>query len=171
MCAYRLRRGTAAVAAAVIAVTAGGCSSNERTGTNFCRRLAETMPEIGQAMSTQGDVLEQVTRYDRLLEVAPLSIESDLRVLTDLLRRASEVDPNDPTDIQALADAAYAAERSAEAVAAWTVSTCAVDIRTGMRVDPPRQPPATTTTTEVPQSPQPTTPPETAPQDTTVTTP
>lgn len=128
-------------------VVLSACTSTQRTGTNFCRRLAESLPAIGEPMATQGEIIEQLTRYERLLEVAPLSIEEDLAVLTDLIRRASTVDAADPDELQALADAAYAANRSADAVAAWTISTCAVDISTGMRVDPPRQPPATTTTT------------------------
>lgn len=142
--------------AAVVAVTVvvgavlTGCTSTQRTGTNFCKRLAESLPEIGEPVETQGEVLEQVSRYERLLEVAPLSIEEDLAVLTALIRRAAEVDPNDPAQLQALADESYAAKSSAEAVAAWTISTCAVDISTGMRVDPPRQPVATTTTAPAP---------------------
>ena len=61
-------------------------------------------------MATQGDIIEQLTRYERLLEVAPLSIEEDLSVLTELIRQASNVDTGDPDDLQALADAAYAAK-------------------------------------------------------------
>lgn len=131
--------------AIAITLLGGGCSSTQRTGTNFCRRLGEVLPQIGEPMQTQGDVLEQVSRYEQLLEVAPLSIEDDLRVLTDVIRRASRVDPADPDQLQELADAAYASNRSALAVAAWVRDTCAVDITNGLRVDPPRQPPVETT--------------------------
>lgn len=169
MCETPGRRGTSGIA--TLATTCllamfvlASCTSTHRTGTNFCRRLAESLPAIGEPMATQGDILEQVTRYERLLEVAPLSIEDDLAVLTELIRRASEVDTGDPDEMQALSDAAYAANRSADAVAAWTISTCAVDISTGMRVDPPRRP-MPTATSVAPEPPQPTSPPENEPPD------
>lgn len=165
MCAVRRRRGrsrlanVAALWAAVAAsLVLGACSDEQRTGTNFCRRLGESLPDIGQPMSTQGEVLEQVSRYERLLEVAPLSIEDDLAVLTDLLRQASQVDPDDPAELQDLADATYAANRASKTVAAWVVDTCAVDLTTGLTVAPPRVP----TTT----SPETTTVPGTSPPDT-----
>lgn len=169
MCGPSARRGTprvvALAATGLLAIsTLASCTSTQRTGTNFCRRLAESLPAIGEPMATQGDIIEQVTRYERLLEVAPLSIEEDLTVLTRLIRQASEVDAGNPDELQALADAAYAADRSADAVAAWTISTCAVDISTGMRVDPPRLPPVTTTTTAPPEA---TTPPVASSQDST----
>lgn len=172
MCGHGSHRGrsniVAIIAVPLFAIPAlASCTSTQRTGTNFCRRLAESLPAIGEPMATQGDIIEQVTRYERLLEVAPLSIEEDLTVLTELIRRASQVDTGDPDQLQDLADAAYAANRSADAVASWTISTCAVDISTGMRVDPPRQPPAATTTTAPPGS---TAPPADSTPDSTVDT-
>jgi hypothetical protein len=92
-----------------------------------------------------------VARYERLLEVAPLTIEKDLAVLTDLLQQAEKVNPNDAVQLQALADASYAANQSSLSVRDWVKSTCAVDITTGVNVDPPRvatttiAPPSTTT--------------------------
>lgn len=84
-----------------------------------------------------------VGRYERLLERAPLSIEGDLAVLTDLLVQASKVNTTDSTAVQKLADATYAANQSALQVRDWIKSTCAVDISTGLNIDPPRV--ATTT--------------------------
>jgi hypothetical protein len=84
-----------------------------------------------------------VERYERLLEVAPLTIEKDLAVLTDLLQQAEKVNPNEAAQLQALADASYAANQSSLSVRDWVKSTCAVDITTGVNVDPPRV--ATTT--------------------------
>jgi hypothetical protein len=90
-----------------------------------------------------------VDRYERLLEKAPLSIEKDLAVLTELLRTAEDVDPNKPDEVQTLADATYAANQSALAVRDWIKSTCAVDISTGLNIDPPRLPTTTVAGTTV----------------------
>ncbi|MTA92749.1 MAG: hypothetical protein F2545_00130 [Actinobacteria bacterium] len=129
------------------------CGGPQRTGTNFCRQLAKELPAIGQPMATTQEVAAMVGRYERLLEVAPLTIEKDLAVLTDLLQQAEKVNPNDTAQLQALADASYAANQSSLTVRDWVKSTCAVDITTGVNVEPPRV--ATTTipatpTTDVP---------------------
>lgn len=157
MCAMRRPAGRSRrrVAVAVLAATgamllASACGADQRTGTNFCRRLGESLPDIGQPMATQGEILEQVSRYERLLEVAPLSIEEDFATLTDLLRRASRVDTADPVEVQALADATYAANRASKNVAAWVIDTCAVDITTGLTVAPPRVPQTTLPATTIP---------------------
>lgn len=120
------------------------CGSPQRTGTNFCRQLANELPQIGQAMSTQQEVSAMVDRYERLLKVAPLTIEKDLAVLTELIRQAEKSNPNNPEDLQELADASYAANQSSLAVRDWIKSTCAVDITTGENIEPPRVAPTTT---------------------------
>lgn len=132
--------------AAVVVIGASGCGNNERTSTSFCRQLAKEMPEIGATMNTKGQVIDQVNRYKRLLDVAPLSIEDDFRTLTDLLSRASTVDTNDVDAMQSLADAAYKANRASLNVLEWVKSTCAVDISAGVAIAPPRTAPPTTTT-------------------------
>lgn len=140
MCTRRILRQTPWVVLAVVLVSCGG---PQRTGTNFCRQLAQELPAIGQPMSTTQEVAAMVARYERLLEVAPLTIEKDLAVLTDVLQQAEKVNPNDAAQLQALADASYAANQSSLTVRDWVKSTCAVDITTGVNIDPPRV--ATTT--------------------------
>lgn len=88
-----------------------------------------------------------VDRYQRLLDRAPLTIEKDLAVMTDLLRQASKLNTNNQEAVQALADATYAANQSALHVQEWVKSTCAVDISSGLNIEPPRV--ATTTTTTI----------------------
>jgi len=135
----------------VCAMVLAACSTPQRTGTNFCRQLANELPAIAQPVSTTQEITQMVDRYERLLKVAPLSVERDLAVLTDVLQQAAKVDTTDPEQVQALADASYAANQSALSVRDWVKSTCAVDISTGMNIDPPRV--ATTTlapTTTVP---------------------
>jgi hypothetical protein len=131
------------IGAVTIALTA--CSGGQKSSNAFCKQLADELPEIGQPMDTGGDVVAQVARYKRLLNVAPLTIEEDFKVLTDLLDTASRLNPNNTDEVQKIADMAYAANMSAQAVAAWVKDTCAVDLATGVTVVPPRV--ATSTTT------------------------
>ena len=67
-----------------------------------------------------------------------------MQTLVDLLRLAASVDTTDETEMQKLADASYAANQAALNVRDWTKSTCAVDISTGLQIDPPRTVPPTT---------------------------
>ncbi len=157
MCTRRFLRQTPWVVLAVVLIS---CASPQRTGTNFCRQLAQELPAIGQPISTAQEVAAMVGRYERLLEVAPLTIEKDLAVLTDLLQQAAKVNPNDAAQLQALADASYAANQSSLTVRDWVKSTCAVDITTGVNIEPPRVATTTiapTTTTEAPDAGTPTT--------------
>lgn len=150
MCA-RTPRAPAVIAAVVLAlVSLAACGGSERTGTAFCRQLAEEVPEIGEAVTTKTQALGVVERYERLLEKAPLTIEPDLRVLTELLRLATRIDTQDPAQVQELADASYKADQASENVREWIKSTCAVDVATGLSIDPPRTVPTTTTTVAAP---------------------
>ena len=85
-----------------------------------------------------------VKRYQRLLDRAPLAIEGDLAIVTELLEQASSLDASDSEAVQELADASYAAQQSAISVRDWVKSTCAVDISTGLNIEPPRVAPTTT---------------------------
>lgn len=157
MCVRRNVLMVAALAATVLA----SCAS-ERTGTAFCRQLAEEIPAIADPITTKTQARDIVDRYERLRKVAPLSIEKDLATLTDLLRLASRVDTQEPKDVQDLADASYAAKQASLNVREWVKSTCAVDISTGSTIVPPRTAPPTTvapTTTAAPATPPSTSPP------------
>lgn len=143
MCA-RLPRFVAAASSVVlfgIALTACG---GERTGTAFCNRVAREIPGIGAPITSKTEANAMVSRYERLLEVSPLTIEKDMTTVVNLLRMAAGVDTQDKDEMQALADAAYAANQAALNVRDWVKSTCAVDISTGLQIDPPRTLPPTT---------------------------
>ena len=150
--------------ATVVALTLGlsACGGPSRTGTSFCRQLAEELPEIAQRMQTPQEVSAMVERYERLLERAPLTIEKDMAVMTDLLQQAAKLNTNNPEEVQAVADASYAANQSALQVRDWVKSTCAVDISSGLNIEPPRVAtttiPTTVPATTVPVSPAPTMP-------------
>lgn len=138
-------------ASALCAVWLAACTSPGRTGTNFCRQLQKELPGIAAPIESPGDANTMVGRYKRLLTVAPLTIQKDFATLTDLLDLAAHSNPNKTDELQKVADAAYAANSAARNVAAWVKDTCAVDIRTGVSVPPPRKP-VPTTTTAPPQS-------------------
>ncbi len=140
MCTYR--RVILATMTSFCLLTLGACGPS-RTGTNFCRVLQEEIPAIGAPIATPAEVRAMVSRYQKLLDVAPLAIEADLKVLTNLLEKSAQVDTSDLESIQEVADLAYAANKSALAVAAWTKDTCAVDISLGANIEPPRIAPAT----------------------------
>lgn len=164
MCARR----SSVVTVALVALFLVSCGK-ERTGTAFCRQLGREIPAIAQPITTKTESQEIVHRYERLLEVAPLAIENDLRTVTDLLRKASKVDTKDSKSVQDLADASYAAKQSALNVREWAKSTCAVDISTGSTIVPPRTappttaPPATTTVATAAPVPEATATPTSAP--------
>jgi hypothetical protein len=101
-------------------------------------------------MQTSKEVSAMVDRYERLLERAPLTIEKDMAVITDLLQQAAKLNANNPEEIQALADASYAANQSALQVRDWVKSTCAVDISSGLNIEPPRVATTTIPTTVAP---------------------
>jgi hypothetical protein len=124
---------------------------NERTGSAFCARLGKETPAIGQPITTKNEATDMVSRYERLLEVSPLTIEKDMRTVVEVLRLASRVDTNDAAAVQELADASYAAHQAALNVRDWVKSTCAIDISTGMSIAPPRTAPPTTSSTLAPQ--------------------
>lgn len=147
MCA-RVPRLTAV--AALVSFLLVSCGGSERTGTAFCRQLAKEIPDIALPITTKTGANEIVHRYERLLEVSPLSVEKDLRTLTDVLRQAARLDAKDPEAAQKLADDAYRSNQAALNVKDWVISTCAVDISTGQTVAPPRTvPPSTTSTVPV----------------------
>jgi hypothetical protein len=114
-------------------------------------------------MQTSKEVNAMVDRYQRLLERSPLTIEKDMAVITDLLQQAAKLNTNNPEEVQALADATYAANQSALQVRDWVKSTCAVDISSGLNIEPPRVatttvPTSTVPATTVPVAPAPTMP-------------
>jgi hypothetical protein len=134
---------TASVLAAGFLIAA--CGSTPRSATNFCRQLEREMPEIAELPATPEAIDETVERYERLLDVAPLAIESDLQKLTDLFRAAADMDASNPDNVQAVVDQAYYTEQSAQNVSAYVLDTCGVDISTGLTVAPPATTPPVTT--------------------------
>lgn len=128
------------------------CAQTPRTATNFCRVLADRIDEITEPPTDNAGVDRLIEHYSRLAEVAPLEVEQDIVTLRDLFIAASQVNVNDPASVQAVADAAYGAEKAAEDAGIYAGATCGVDLSTGFAVQVPEAPavPATPDTTLAP---------------------
>jgi len=104
----------AMLAMVALVISATACAATPRTATNFCRVLADRIDDITTPPVSNAEVQRLIGHYDRLVEVAPIEVEDDLATLRNLFVLASDIDVNDAASVQAVADAAYAAERAAE---------------------------------------------------------
>ena len=125
------------VSASVCVAIISACSSPARTATNFCRQLANELPEIADLPATDEQISDAVKRYERLLEVAPLEIEREFESLTALMRAARDVDAADIESVQALVELTYSSEKDALASSAWVLGTCGVDLSLGIAPSAP----------------------------------
>jgi hypothetical protein len=125
------------VSASACVALLGACSSPARTSTNFCRQLADELPEIADLPATDEQISDAVKRYERLLEVAPLEIEKEFESLTALMRAARDVDAADTGSVQALVELTYSSEKDALASSAWVLATCGVDLSLGISPSAP----------------------------------
>ena len=125
------------VSASACVALLGACSSPARTSTNFCRQLADELPEIADLPATDEQISDAVKRYERLLEVAPLEIEKEFDSLTALMRAARDVDAADTESVQALVELTYSSEKDALASSAWVLATCGVDLSLGISPSAP----------------------------------
>ena len=125
------------VSASACVALLGACSSPARTATNFCRQLADELPEIADLPATDEQISDAVQRYERLLEVAPLEIEKEFDSLTALMRAARDVDAADNESVQALVELTYSSEKDALASSAWVLATCGIDLSLGISPSAP----------------------------------
>lgn len=116
----------AALASVLSAVSLVACSDTDRSAERFCGEITRELPFLQGPLLETGDVDQLVGRYEKLDRITPLAIEDEWHTVTELMKAASDVDPNDPRSRQDVADAAYKAERSARDVAIWVETTCGV---------------------------------------------
>jgi hypothetical protein len=133
----------ATLATIALAIASSACAETPRTATNFCRVLADRIDDITTPPISNAEVQRLIDHYDRLVEVAPIEVEDDLATIRNLFVLASDVDVNDAASVQAVADAAYAAERAAEDAGIYVGATCGVDLSTGFAVQAPATTPET----------------------------
>jgi len=100
------------------------CGDTEHSGANFCGKLEKQLPGLTGPLTATSDIRDLLSRYQSLAKISPLAIEADWKTVTDLIKQAAEVDPEDPLSRQELSDAAYQAERPARNIATWVESTC-----------------------------------------------
>ena len=125
------------VSASACVAIISACSSPARTATNFCRQLANELPEIADLPATDEQISDAVKRYERLLDVAPLEIEREFESLTALMRAARDVDAADIESVQALVELTYSSEKDALASSDWVLATCGVDLSLGIAPSAP----------------------------------
>ena len=116
-----------AALASVLALTACG-SAPSRSAERFCGELTAHNDDIHKLPSTPEEVSALINLYSRMGEVAPLEIQADWDQLSTNLKTADSVKVNDPASVQAVADAAYATQRSAENLVTWAHTTCGLDL-------------------------------------------
>lgn len=117
-------------------ITISACAETPRTGTNFCRQLAKEMPGIAVMPATVEEVNAAVGHFTRLQKIAPLEVQQDWDVLTELMIAASKVKADDAESVQKVADLAYTSEASSLAASEWVKATCGVDISLGVQITP-----------------------------------
>lgn len=114
------------VAGLVAGLTA--CGADDRSAGRFCAELAEALPSLNGPVALPSDVEAVVETYERLDGITPITIEREWHQLTELVQTAATVEPDDPASVQRVADAAYATERSARALASWVAQTCGLEL-------------------------------------------
>jgi hypothetical protein len=139
----------AALAVGLLPVAAACGDAPQRSSERFCGEITAHKDEIQRPPTNSEEVTDLVTLYSKMGETAPLEIEADWESVYGALKTANTMDPDDPAQLQEVADAAYAAQRGAQAVVAWAQGTCGVTLEPaaeapGAPTVPPTAPPTAT---------------------------
>jgi hypothetical protein len=117
----------APLAGLTLALAACGDDGSDRAG-RFCAEVKADQPTITSAISDPASVSTVVDRFRDLESTAPLPIEDDWTVLTQLVETAAAIDPADAEARERLVTAAYEADHSVQNVVGWVRSVCGVDL-------------------------------------------
>ncbi len=118
--------GVALASIALVGVACGGAT--ERSSERFCGELAAHANEIRIAPESADQIPALITLFSKMGEVAPLDVQQDWEQVYGSLKTADSVNVNDPASVQAVADAAFATQRSAENVVTWASDNCGIDL-------------------------------------------
>jgi hypothetical protein len=125
------------------------CGDGPATTAGYCQMVTANLSTLqSPIIATEVDVSDTIGLYEQIARSAPLSVAPEWDTLTESLRTASTVDPNDPDSVQLAADTARRAAPAAERVVKLTQELCAVGLGDG--VPPATQLPVVVTTTTVP---------------------
>lgn len=119
------------------------CSRDDTGAAAFCAALKEELRTIKGKVKDAADIDALVAVYEELDARTPLAIAEPWSALTELMRTAATVAPDDAASVQTVADAAYATERSARAVAEWVATTCGFAMPAMEGIEGPVAPPPT----------------------------
>jgi hypothetical protein len=123
-----------------------GCGDGPATTAGYCQMVTANLSTLqSPIIATDADVADTIELYEQIARSAPLAVAPEWETLTESLRTASTVDPNDPESLQLAADRARRAAPAAERVVTLTEEMCAVGLGDG--VPPATQLPAVVTTT------------------------
>jgi hypothetical protein len=115
--------GWSAIAIAVIGAAA--CGDEPATADRYCQAIGDNLTALNApTIITVDDITRTVDLYASLRDLAPAAVAPEWAALTEAVSAAAEVDPNDPTALQAAADGIRAAEPAAQAIASYTTTTC-----------------------------------------------
>jgi hypothetical protein len=141
----------AALAGALGAVglLATACGGGGDRAAQFCAEVRADQPVITAGVQGSVEVGDVVGRFRSLEGKAPLAIEEDWSVLTELVETAAAIEPTDPEARNRLVSAAYEADLSVQHVVGWVKAVCGVDLTAGSATGAPattaaRRTPATT---------------------------
>jgi hypothetical protein len=109
------------------ALVACGGSGGDRAG-RFCAEVKADQPTITATVADPTGVDHVVDRFRDLEQTAPLAIEDDWQVLTQLVETAAAIAPGDTAARTRFVTAAYEADRSVQNVVGWVRSVCGVDL-------------------------------------------
>jgi len=123
-----------------------GCGDGPATTAGYCQVVSANLSTLqSPIIASDVDVADTIELYEQIARSAPLAVAPEWETLTESLRTASTVDPNDPESLQLAADTARRAAPAAERVVTITKEMCAVGLGDG--VPPATQLPAVVTTT------------------------
>jgi hypothetical protein len=109
------------------ALVACGGNGGDRAG-RFCAEVKADQPTITATVADPTGVEAVVDRFRALEQTAPLAIEDDWQVLTQLVETAAAISPGDAAARTRLVTAAHEADRSVQNVVGWVRSVCGVDL-------------------------------------------
>lgn len=137
-------------ALSVLGVACSGAEADELTTEEFCTELESVQPLIdsfGQLETTQ--IPDQRAALDEIASQAPADISEPFGVLVAYIDAAADaLGPVRSGDVDGarealrpLGEQVADAQAAGQAVEAWSVATCGLELRTGDTVTPPPPPP------------------------------